>query len=84
MLGQGAAVRPAPGDRGGLALRIAGFLAGGLGGRLLLNLFQGQFQTFYNQMMAVALITILPLLILFLVAQKAFIEGANMSGLGGR
>jgi multiple sugar transport system permease protein len=49
-----------------------------------LQLFQGQFQTFYNQMMAVALITILPLLILFLVAQKAFIEGANMSGLGGR
>ena len=49
-----------------------------------LQLFQGQYQTFYNQMMAVALITLLPILIIFLLAQRTFIEGANMSGLGGR
>jgi multiple sugar transport system permease protein len=49
-----------------------------------LQLFQGQFQTYYNQMMAVALITLLPILIIFLLAQRTFIEGANLSGLGGR
>jgi multiple sugar transport system permease protein len=35
-------------------------------------------------MMAVALITLLPILIIFLLAQRTFIEGANISGLGGR
>jgi multiple sugar transport system permease protein len=49
-----------------------------------LQLFQGQYQTFYNQMMAVALITLLPILIVFLLAQRTFIEGASISGLGGR
>lgn len=49
-----------------------------------LQLFQGQYQTFYNQMMAVALITLLPILIIFLLAQRSFIEGANLSGIGGR
>jgi ABC-type glycerol-3-phosphate transport system permease component len=49
-----------------------------------LQLFQGQYQTYYNQMMAVALITLLPILIIFLLAQRTFIEGANISGLGGR
>jgi multiple sugar transport system permease protein len=49
-----------------------------------LQLFQGQYQTYYNQMMAVALITLLPILIIFLLAQRTFIEGANLSGLGGR
>jgi ABC-type glycerol-3-phosphate transport system permease component len=32
----------------------------------------------------VALITLLPILIIFLLAQRTFIEGANISGLGGR
>lgn len=49
-----------------------------------LQLFQGQYQTFYNQMMAVALITLLPILLIFVFAQRTFIQGANMSGLGGR
>jgi ABC-type glycerol-3-phosphate transport system permease component len=49
-----------------------------------LQLFQGQYQTYYNQMMAVALITLLPILIIFLLAQRTFIEGANISGIGGR
>jgi multiple sugar transport system permease protein len=49
-----------------------------------LQLFQGQYQTFYNQMMAVALITLLPILVIFLLAQRTFIQGANLSGIGGR
>ena len=49
-----------------------------------LQLFQGQFQTYYNQMMAVALITLIPILVIFLLAQKTFVEGANISGIGGR
>jgi ABC-type glycerol-3-phosphate transport system permease component len=49
-----------------------------------LQLFQGQYQTYYNQMMAVALITLLPILLIFLLAQRTFIEGANLSGIGGR
>lgn len=49
-----------------------------------LQLFQGQYQTFYNQMMAVALITLIPILLIFLLAQRTFIQGANISGLGGR
>lgn len=49
-----------------------------------LQLFQGQFQTFYNQMMAVSLLTLVPILIIFVLAQRAFIEGANISGMGGR
>lgn len=49
-----------------------------------LQLFQGQYQTFYNQMMAVALITLLPILVIFLLAQRTFIEGVNISGIGGR
>jgi len=49
-----------------------------------LQLFQGQYQTFYNQMMAVALIALLPILLIFVFAQRTFIQGANMSCLGGR
>lgn len=49
-----------------------------------LQMFQGQYQTYYNQMMAVALVTLLPILILFMFAQRTFIQGANISGIGGR
>ncbi|MDP3749845.1 MAG: hypothetical protein Q8Q88_22675 [Phenylobacterium sp.] len=49
MLGQRAAVRPAPAGGGGLALWIAGFLAGVLCGRLLLDLFQRQLQPIQRQ-----------------------------------
>jgi multiple sugar transport system permease protein len=49
-----------------------------------LQLFQGQFQTYYNQMMAVSLITLLPIIVIFLLAQRTFIEGANISGIAGR
>lgn len=49
MLGQRATVRPPPRGGGGLALWMAGFLAGGLGRRLLLDLFQRQLQLVQRQ-----------------------------------
>lgn len=45
--------------------------------------FQGEYQTNYNIMMAVSLLAMLPVLIVFFVAQKRFIEGAVMSGMKG-
>lgn len=49
-----------------------------------LKLFQGQFLTQYNQMMAVALLTILPIIVVFLLAQRAFVRGVTLTGMGGR
>jgi len=51
---------------------------------LALNLFHGQYLTQYNQMMAVSLVTILPIVVLFFLAQKAFIRGVTLTGMGGR
>jgi ABC-type glycerol-3-phosphate transport system permease component len=51
---------------------------------LALNLFHGQYLTQYNQMMAVSLVTILPIVVLFFIAQKAFIRGVTLTGMGGR
>jgi len=49
-----------------------------------MNLFNGQYFTQYNQMMAVGVVTILPILIVFFFAQRAFVEGVKGAGLGGR
>jgi ABC-type glycerol-3-phosphate transport system permease component len=49
-----------------------------------LKLFQGQFITQYNQMMAVSIITLLPIVVLFFIAQKAFVRGITLTGMGGR
>lgn len=49
-----------------------------------LNLFQGQYITEYNKMMAVGIISILPILLVFFFAQRTFIEGVRLSGMGGR
>jgi len=49
-----------------------------------LSLFQGQYATQYNQMMAVGIVSLLPILIVFFLAQRTFIEGVRLSGLGGR
>lgn len=43
--------------------------------------FQGTYVTQWNQLMAGALITMLPVLIVYLFAQKYFIQGIVMSGL---
>ncbi|SDH09421.1 carbohydrate ABC transporter permease [Nonomuraea jiangxiensis] len=49
-----------------------------------LAMFSGQYATQYNQMMAVALITLMPVLILFFIAQKTFIRGVTLTGIAGR
>jgi ABC-type glycerol-3-phosphate transport system permease component len=41
-------------------------------------------QPAWNQLMAVSLIVMLPVLIIFLVFQRYFMEGINLTGLGGR
>ncbi|MGW6276453.1 carbohydrate ABC transporter permease [Kribbella sp. NPDC055071] len=50
---------------------------------IALALFKGEYFTQTNLMMAAATLTILPPLILFLVAQKYFVQGITMSGLKG-
>jgi multiple sugar transport system permease protein len=49
-----------------------------------LSLFQGQYTTQYNQMMAVSLLTLVPVIVVFLLAQRMFVRGVVLSGLGGR
>lgn len=48
-----------------------------------LAMFENIYFTQYNQVMAVSLLVTLPVLILFLIMQKRFIEGMVMSGLKG-
>jgi ABC-type glycerol-3-phosphate transport system permease component len=45
--------------------------------------FQGDYLTYYNLMMAVSLLAMLPVLIVFFIAQKRFIEGMVLSGMKG-
>lgn len=49
-----------------------------------IQLFQGERGGEYGLMMAFATMAILPVLLLFFFAQKYFIEGVQLSGLGGR
>ncbi|MFI6295356.1 carbohydrate ABC transporter permease [Nonomuraea sp. NPDC050790] len=49
-----------------------------------LGLFTDQFATQYNQMMAVALIAMMPIVIIFFIAQKTFIRGVTLTGIAGR
>jgi multiple sugar transport system permease protein len=48
-----------------------------------LSQFQGQHHVNFNLLMAVSGIFMLPVIILFFVAQKAFIEGVNLTGIKG-
>ncbi|MFB3895902.1 MAG: carbohydrate ABC transporter permease [bacterium] len=48
-----------------------------------LNLFQGYHQTSYNLLMAASLIVLLPVLIIFFLAQRYFIEGITLTGIKG-
>jgi multiple sugar transport system permease protein len=50
---------------------------------IALALFKGEYFTQTNLMMAAATLTILPPLVLFLLAQKYFVQGITMSGLKG-
>ncbi|GAA5063300.1 carbohydrate ABC transporter permease [Thermocatellispora tengchongensis] len=49
-----------------------------------LSLFQGQYTTAYHHMMAVSTLTIVPIVVLFFLAQKAFVRGITLTGIGGR
>ncbi|MEV0147828.1 MULTISPECIES: carbohydrate ABC transporter permease [unclassified Nonomuraea] len=49
-----------------------------------LAMFSGQYATQYNQMMAVAIVAMLPIVVLFFVAQKTFIRGVTLTGIAGR
>ena len=47
-----------------------------------LNLFYGQSLTAYNQLMAVSVLTILPIIMIFFFAQRYFIQGVTLTGVG--
>ena len=49
-----------------------------------LRMFQDSFGTNFEQVMAASVIHILPTVILFFFAQRYFLRGINLSGLGGR
>lgn len=52
---------------------------------LALNLFAGRFGALYTgQLMALSTISLIPVLILFFVAQRYFMQGIAISGFGGR
>ena len=46
--------------------------------------FQGRFGNFWHLVMAASMITIIPVLVLFFVAQKHFVQGIQFTGLAGR
>ena len=48
-----------------------------------LQMFQGEYQNSWNLMMAAATIVLLPCALVFLLAQRHFVEGITMSGLKG-
>ncbi len=48
-----------------------------------LNFFKGQYTSDWNMLMAASLVMMLPLVILFFAAQKAFIEGITLTGVKG-
>jgi len=48
-----------------------------------LRAFRGEYQLAWNYMMAVALIMLLPILVLFFLAQRQFVQGIVMTGIKG-
>jgi multiple sugar transport system permease protein len=49
-----------------------------------LSTFQGQYTVQWHLLMAAAVVAMLPVLIVYIFAQKWFIQGISMTGLGGR
>lgn len=47
-------------------------------------LFRGQFEQQYQLMMAVSLMALIPIIVVFLAAQKHFIRGIALTGISGR
>jgi multiple sugar transport system permease protein len=48
-----------------------------------LQYFRGQYQVQTNLLMAGAVLTVAPIVIIYVVAQKYFVQGVTMSGLKG-
>jgi multiple sugar transport system permease protein len=46
--------------------------------------FQGQFSTEWHLLMAGSVIALLPVLLIYMIGQKWFVQGITLSGLGGR
>jgi multiple sugar transport system permease protein len=49
-----------------------------------LRSFQGSFAANFNYMMAAATVTVIPVIVLFFAAQRFFMRGVVMTGMGGR
>jgi ABC-type glycerol-3-phosphate transport system permease component len=49
-----------------------------------LNLFRGTNFTQFNYLMAVSIITLVPVLVTFFLSQKLFVQGVQLTGMGGR
>jgi multiple sugar transport system permease protein len=49
-----------------------------------LNLFRGQNFTQFNLLMAVSIITLMPVLVTFFLSQRIFVQGVTLTGMGGR
>jgi multiple sugar transport system permease protein len=49
-----------------------------------LAFFNGRYDVAMNLLMAASVAVMLPLVILFFMAQRAFVEGISVTGLGGR
>ncbi len=49
-----------------------------------LSVLQGQYSVRWNLLMAGSVIAMLPVLIIYSIGQKWFIQGITLSGLGGR
>jgi ABC-type glycerol-3-phosphate transport system permease component len=49
-----------------------------------LNLFRGVNIIQFNLLMAVTIVTLLPVLIVFFVSQRLFVQGVTLTGMGGR
>ena len=49
-----------------------------------LNLFRGQNFTQFNLLMAASIITLIPVLTVFFLSQRLFVQGVTLTGMGGR
>lgn len=49
-----------------------------------LSYFVGQYGTSWNLLMAGSVIALLPVLVIYLLAQKTFVQGITLTGMGGR
>ena len=49
-----------------------------------LNLFRGVNLIQYNWLMAASIITLLPVLVVFFLSQRLFVQGVTLTGMGGR